>query len=100
VEAHRVVRRRGSHLFEINQVTDGDEVVSHTRPLCPGRFLVQNFYTGFSVQNYLFKSTIVILTYTLICVYTCVCVSVLIGATVIYYTSDMHAQPNRKLQTH
>jgi hypothetical protein len=31
VKAHRVVRRRGSHIFLDNRLTDGDKVVSLTR---------------------------------------------------------------------
>jgi hypothetical protein len=31
VETHRVVRRRGCHIFLDNRLTDGGEVVSHTR---------------------------------------------------------------------
>jgi hypothetical protein len=44
VEARRVVRRQGSHIFLDNRLTDGGEVVSFTRrpPFTPspGRFLV------------------------------------------------------------
>jgi hypothetical protein len=40
VEAHKVVRRRGSHIFLGNWLTDGGEVVSLTRwpPSLPGKF--------------------------------------------------------------
>jgi hypothetical protein len=31
VKAHKVVRRRGSHIFLNNRLTDGGEVVSLTR---------------------------------------------------------------------
>jgi hypothetical protein len=31
VEAHRIVRRRCSHIFQDNRITDGGEVVSLTR---------------------------------------------------------------------
>jgi hypothetical protein len=42
MEAHRVVRRRGSHIFFRQSFTDGGEVVSltHRQPFIPGRFLV------------------------------------------------------------
>jgi hypothetical protein len=42
VEAHRVVRRRGSHIFLDNRLTDSFDVASLTRrpPFTPGIFLV------------------------------------------------------------
>jgi hypothetical protein len=49
VEAHRVVRRRDSHIFLDNRLIDGVEVVSlKRRPhlLPPGRFLVLISVTG------------------------------------------------------
>jgi hypothetical protein len=41
VKAHRVLRRRGSHIFLDNWLTDGGEVLSLTprSPFTPGRFL-------------------------------------------------------------